>query len=224
MDGLQVASVAFSHVNVNVCSRCMLPFFYEFCGAGGLRPLAGRSSFFFFFFFFLRWLLVTHCTSSPNQKGSERWCLFSKVCAGACFPRSAQNSKVPSTRRRTKNESATSSAASQEMRCSVRSERQVVILATGLLCYWWKFPPSRVLKGVSILRVVCLFLGFQRLTRSFCWYLHEDHERASALPSGFGGSSTHIGDPAAALFRGPFSILRFSEVREFEYPHFFLFL
>ena len=173
--------------------RCAPSFFYEFCGAGGLRPLAWRSSFFFL-------LLVTHCISSPNQKGSERGCLFSKVCAGACFPRSAQNSKVPSTRRRTKNESATSSAASQEMRCSVRSERQVVILATGLLCYWWKFPSSRVLKGVSILRVVCLFLGFQRLTRSFCWCLHEDHERVSALPSGFGGSSTHTGDPAAALF------------------------
>ena len=164
---------------------------------------------------------MTRCVSPPNQKGSESWCLFSKVCAGACFPRSAQNSKVSSRGRRTKNDSATSSAASQEMRCSVRSERQVVILATGLWCYWWKFPSSRGLKGVSILRVVCLFLGFQRLTRSFCWYLYEDHECASAVPSGFCGSSTHIGDPAAFLFsRCPFSILRFFEDREFEYPHF----
>ena len=50
MDGLQVASVAFSDVfcisaqmraclNVNVCTRCALPFF-ELFGASGLRPLA----------------------------------------------------------------------------------------------------------------------------------------------------------------------------------------
>ena len=88
------------------------------------------------------------------------------------------------------------------MRCSVRSERQVAILATGLLCYWWRRPSSRGPTEDSVLRIFCLFLGFQLLTSSFCWYLYEDHGCASAVPSVFGDSFTHIGDHWPLFLRG----------------------
>ena len=185
MDGLQVASVAFSDVfcisaqmraclNVNVSTRCA-PLFYELFCASGLRPLAWRCSFFL--------------------------CVWT-LCDSLHGTAAAQNQKVPSKGRRTRNEGLTSSAAFQEMRCSVRSERQVAILATGLLRYWWEASLVQRPQRVSVLRVLCLFLRFQRLTRSFCLYLYEDLECASAVPSGFGGSFTHIGDHPSLFLRG----------------------
>ena len=87
------------------------------------------------------------------------------------------------------------------MRCAVRSERQVTILATGLLCYWWRLPSSSGLKGLCFEGLVSVS-GVPALDPLLCWYLHEDLECASAVPFGFGGSFTHIGDHRPLFLRG----------------------